>query len=32
MYICKSIRSYNGRTYTNYVPVESVHTQLDPIR
>jgi hypothetical protein len=32
MYIRKSIRSYNGRTYTNYLLVESVHTQLDPIR
>ena len=30
MYIRKLIRSYNGRTYTNYLVVESV--QLDPIR
>jgi hypothetical protein len=26
MYIRKSIRSYGGRTYSNYVLVESVHT------
>ena len=26
MYIRKSIRSYKGATYTNYVLVESVHT------
>jgi hypothetical protein len=32
MYIRKLIRSYNGRTYANYLVVESVHTQLDPIR
>ena len=32
MYIRKLIRSYNGRTYTNYVLVESIHTQLDPVR
>jgi transposase len=30
MYIRKSIRSYNGRTYTNYVLVESVHTAKGP--
>ena len=30
MYIRKLIRSYNGRTYTNYLLVETVHTQLDP--
>src|ERR1700738_3612171 len=30
MYIRKSIRSYNGRTYTNYVLVESVHTPKGP--
>ena len=27
MYIRKSMRSYKGRTYTNYVLVESVQTQ-----
>lgn len=30
MYIRKSIRSYKGRTYTNYVLVESVHTPNGP--
>ena len=30
MYIRKSIRSYRGRTYTNYVLVESVHTAKGP--
>jgi transposase len=30
MYIRKSIRSYGGRTYTNYVLVESVHTPKGP--
>jgi len=30
MYIRKSIRSYHGRTYTNYVLVESVHTPKGP--
>jgi hypothetical protein len=30
MYIRKSIRSYKGRTYTNYVLVESVHTAKGP--
>ena len=30
MYIRKSIRSYHGRTYTNYVLVESVHTAKGP--
>ena len=30
MYIRKSIRSYNGRTYVNYVLVESVHTAKGP--
>lgn len=30
MYIRKSIRSYKGRTYTNYVLVESVHTPIGP--
>src|ERR1700693_5819946 len=30
MYIRKSIRSYNGRTYTNYVLVESVYTPKGP--
>ena len=30
MYIRKSIRSYKGRTYTNYVLVESVHTPKGP--
>jgi transposase len=30
MYIRKSIRSYNDRTYTNYVLVESVHTAKGP--
>jgi transposase len=30
MYIRKSIRSYNGRTYTNYVLVESVQTPKGP--
>ena len=30
MYIRKSIRSYNGRTYTNYVLVESVQTAKGP--
>ena len=30
MYIRKSIRGYNGRTYTNYVLVESVHTAKGP--
>src|SRR6201981_2079112 len=30
MYIRKSIRSYNGKTYVNYVLVESVHTAKGP--
>ena len=30
MYIRKSSRSYKGRTYTNYVLVESVHTPKGP--
>lgn len=30
MYIRKSIRSYNGRSYVNYVLVESVHTAKGP--
>ncbi len=30
MYIRKSIRSYKGKTYTNYVLVESVHTPQGP--
>ena len=30
MYIRKSIRAYHGRTYTNYVLVESVHTAKGP--
>jgi transposase len=30
MYIRKSIRAYKGRTYTNYVLVESVHTAKGP--
>src|ERR1700730_15656149 len=30
MYIRKSIRSYKGRTYTNYVLVESVQTAKGP--
>ena len=30
MYIRKSIRSYKGRTYTNYVLVESVQTPKGP--
>src|SRR6266571_6264508 len=30
MYIRKSIRSYNDRSYTNYVLVESVHTAKGP--
>jgi len=30
MYIRKSIRSYNGKTYLNYVLVESVHTAKGP--
>jgi hypothetical protein len=30
MYVRKSIRSYNGRTYVNYVLVESVHTAKGP--
>src|SRR6266849_616116 len=30
MYIRKSIRSYSGRTYTNYVLVESIHTAKGP--
>jgi transposase len=30
MYIRKSIRSYKGKTYTNYVLVESVHTAKGP--
>src|ERR1700674_5259158 len=30
MYIRKSIRSYRGRTYINYVLVESVHTPKGP--
>ena len=30
MYIRKSIRSYKGRTYTNYVLVESVYTPKGP--
>jgi transposase len=30
MYIRKSIRSYNGRSYLNYVLVESVHTAKGP--
>jgi transposase len=30
MYIRKSIRSYKGKTYTNYVLVESVHTPNGP--
>src|SRR6516164_1569913 len=30
MYIRKSIRSYKGRTYTNYVLVESIHTPKGP--
>ena len=30
MYIRKSIRPYKGRTYTNYVLVESVHTANGP--
>ncbi len=32
MYIRRLIRSYNGRRYANYLVVESVHTQLGPIR
>jgi transposase len=30
MYIRKSVRSYKGRTYTNYLLVESVHTPKGP--
>src|ERR1700751_3817030 len=30
MYIRKSIRSYKGRTYTNYALVESIHTAKGP--
>jgi transposase len=30
MYIRKSIRSYKGTTYTNYVLVESIHTAKGP--
>ena len=30
MYIRRLIRSYNERTHTNYLLVDSVHTQLDP--
>jgi transposase len=30
MYIRRSIRSYKGRTYTNYLLVESVHTAKGP--
>src|SRR5271165_1053990 len=30
MYIRKSSRSYKGRTYTNYLLVESVHTPKGP--
>jgi transposase len=30
MYIRKSTRSYKGRTYTNYVPVESAQTPKGP--
>jgi transposase len=30
VYICKSSRTYNGRTYTNYVLVESVQTPKGP--
>ena len=30
MYIRKSIRSYKGRTYTNYLLVESIHTAKGP--
>ena len=30
MYIRKSIRGYKGKTYTNYVLVESVHTAKGP--
>src|ERR1700680_4442266 len=30
MYIRKSTRSYKGRTYTNYLLVESVHTPKGP--
>src|SRR3974377_727073 len=30
MYIRKSIRSYKGRTYTNYVLVESINTPKGP--
>jgi hypothetical protein len=30
MYIRKSTRSYKGRTYTNYVLVESVQTPKGP--
>src|SRR3974377_2603371 len=30
MYIRKSIRSYKGRTYTNYVLVEASHTPKGP--
>jgi len=30
MYIRKSIRSYKGKTYTNCVLVESVHTPQGP--
>src|SRR5262249_54675131 len=30
MYIRKSTRSYKGKTYTNYVLVESVHTPRGP--
>jgi hypothetical protein len=30
MYIRKSIRSYGGRSYSNYVLVESVHTPKGP--
>ena len=30
MYIRRSIRSYKGRTYTNYVLVESIHTPKGP--
>src|SRR5260370_10338476 len=30
MYIRKSIRPYKGRTYVNYVLVESVHTSKGP--
>src|SRR6202051_705653 len=30
MYIRKSVRSYKGRTYTNFLLVESVHTPKGP--